>query len=859
MGSTLPDGWQQVCTKGHAAADHSTKCTNWICPQGRRYKEWADVQAYFQLLYFEEDIPGVECRPENAKKVLDIEEEEEVTLEERTKKEMDEKAKKVQGKGGVKVTELKRKRRGGGDDEESSENEEVEQVAKKKGKKKDQDDDYEPDANSSKSSVVSPKKTRRSVAAAAASKEINENSKYTSKEKAGASATLEETPENIPKKSGQVKAPVQKQDTQAGKKQPESAPEVPGRKGQAGVKVQTTKSDPKVSKRTDNNEVINLDSPSKDDKAKVVVKNNSMVASKSVSIVKIDDEIQEVKSTDQAGKKDEIVKSSTQKLYDTRFELFKEFCSSKAGGGVDPMKASTAVIEKFLQQIQKEKNLGKSVLSGYKSAIVKIQTDNKSQPEVVKSGSQPESSKPSVVAKSVTTRATITPVEAKTTTPQPAKPAQATAAAKSTTQSVGSPAQSQTKNQQTPQSRAAVAQKQQTPQTRTATAQAKSGTVANTPQSQQKQVQGTPQAKPAVQAAVRQQTPQGTPRQQTPQSNPRQQTPQSAQRNQAAQPVTRQTTPQSAQRTPASQQPATTRQTPQSNIRQNTPQSGGRHQVVQQQQVRSAGQGATPRGQGPRAQISQVATPRQQGPQVRGIQPSPQQRQATPQARQQTPQPRQQKPQQAQNSPQVRQQQPNQVKQQAGNKPVAASPQQQPKYTELPAFLKGLVNFSCKLETNAGGGPSLYRAAAQHAGVGQEGWQELRKYCHVKLLEWWQWYQPYYTFPIQVKLRMRNQTIQKTVPSSTEFQKFLKSDESLYSFHMSECELYCLANILGVPIYQLTYNLVGVGGKPEERCRWDTLDPHHGLIHQNKFNKNKEPLYILYEDKIHFSKIVQNK
>merc|ERR1719158_2752861 len=106
--------------------------------------------------------------------------------------------------------------------------------------------------------------------------------------------------------------------------------------------------------------------------------------------------------------------------------------------------------------------------------------------------------------------------------------------------------------------------------------------------------------------------------------------------------------------TPASQQPATTRQTPQSNIRQNTPQSGGRHQIVQQQQVRPAGQGATPRAQGPRAQISQVATPRQQGPQVRGIQPSPQQRQATPQARQQTPQPRQQKPQQTPRPRQVR-------------------------------------------------------------------------------------------------------------------------------------------------------------------------------------------------------------
>merc|ERR1719369_494986 len=478
--------------------------------------------------------------------------------------------------------------------------------------------------------------------------------------------------------------------------------------------------------------------------------------------------------------------------------------------------APSAVIEKFLQQIQKEKNLGKSVLGGYKSAIIKIQTDIKSQPAEVTSGSQPTSSKPSVVAKSVTTRATITPVEAKTTTPQPAKPVQATAAKTTTPQPAkpvqataaktpqpvsGSPAPSQAKNQQTPQSRAVASQ--QTPQTRTATAQAKS--VAATPQSQQKQA-GTPQSqgRSAAQTTVRQQTPQGTPR-------------------------------------------------------QHTPQSGGRHQAVQQQQVRTAGQGATPRAQGPRAQISQAATPRQQGTQVRGIQPSPLQRQVDPQARQQTPQPRQQKSQQAQSTPQPRQPQPNQVKQQASNKPAAASPQQQPKYTELPAFLKGLVNFSCKLETNAGGGPSLYRAAAQHAGVGQEGWQELRKYCHVKLLEWWQWYQPYYTFPLQVKLRMRNQTIQKTVPSSAEFQKFLKSDESLYSFHMSECELYCLANILGVPIYQLTYNLVGVGGKHEERCRWDTLDPHHGLIHQNKFNSNKEPLYILYEDKVHFCKIVQTK
>jgi hypothetical protein len=66
--------------------------------------------------------------------------------------------------------------------------------------------------------------------------------------------------------------------------------------------------------------------------------------------------------------------------------------------------------------------------------------------------------------------------------------------------------------------------------------------------------------------------------------------------------------------------------------------------------------------------------------------------------------------------------------------------------TDQPSYVKSHVKFPSKLLTNAGGSSSLYRAAAQHAGLGQEGWQELRRYCHSKLLEWWQWYQPYYNF-----------------------------------------------------------------------------------------------------------------
>ena len=74
------------------------------------------------------------------------------------------------------------------------------------------------------------------------------------------------------------------------------------------------------------------------------------------------------------------------------------------------------------------------------------------------------------------------------------------------------------------------------------------------------------------------------------------------------------------------------------------------------------------------------------------------------------------------------------------------------RYSEVPASLRVLVKFPSKVETNSGGGSSLYQAAAQHTSLGQDCWPALRRYCHGKLAEWWQWYQPYYTFPLQVRL-----------------------------------------------------------------------------------------------------------
>ena len=126
---------------------------------------------------------------------------------------------------------------------------------------------------------------------------------------------------------------------------------------------------------------------------------------------------------------------------------------------------------------------------------------------------------------------------------------------------------------------------------------------------------------------------------------------------------------------------------------------------------------------------------------------------------------------------------------------------------DLPQHLKGQVNFSCKLLSNAGGSSSLYRASAQHAGLGEGGWLQLRKYCHSKVHEWWLWYEPYFFFPLVVKVQMFFNTYLKRISNSEEFLEFLKTDESLVTFPVSKCELYCLANVLGVNIYQLSYNL----------------------------------------------------
>ena len=126
-------------------------CTSiWLGPVMECCQCYPFHRLIFFSLSFEDDIPGVECRPENARRT---EVEPEVTLEEEAARE------------GVRKAAL-----------EKSGAEEV----KKRGRKKSEDEDYKPDEKALKKvEVVSaPKRSRRSLPAAATIKKVEVVEKF---------------------------------------------------------------------------------------------------------------------------------------------------------------------------------------------------------------------------------------------------------------------------------------------------------------------------------------------------------------------------------------------------------------------------------------------------------------------------------------------------------------------------------------------------------------------------------------------------------------------------------------------------------------------------------------------------------
>ena len=169
-----------------------------------------------------------------------------------------------------------------------------------------------------------------------------------------------------------------------------------------------------------------------------------------------------------------------------------------------------------------------------------------------------------------------------------------------------------------------------------------------------------------------------------------------------------------------------------------------------------------------------------------------------------------------------------------------------------PSFL---ANTSQPLDS---GWKSLENVGADH--VWLKDFKILRKYVHGHIIEKWHFYQYFYTFPLTATVGSGNGSYQKTIPNEEAFHDFLSSEESMFAYNTSQADIIALGNVLNVTILCLTYNLQGRSGTPEERTQWNTFPFNPDVGYPNVFStrceQRQEPLRILHEDEVHFSKLV---
>ena len=189
---------------------------------------------------------------------------------------------------------------------------------------------------------------------------------------------------------------------------------------------------------------------------------------------------------------------------------------------------------------------------------------------------------------------------------------------------------------------------------------------------------------------------------------------------------------------------------------------------------------------------------------------------------------------------------------------------QSPKIVDLPHQVVGDPSLvGCKQEWNSGGGPCLYKAAAQHIrDFGVENtdtdvsFVELRRFAHRKLIEWWPSFQPFFHWPLRVCVGTGDRARRLVIENAVQYKQFLLSDESLHAFTESEMDLWILSYVLNTTVWALTYNLPLGQGDYGGRCRWQYFLGRSAFQEISKFSCRPEPLYILNEHLVHWSRIV---
>ena len=180
-------------------------------------------------------------------------------------------------------------------------------------------------------------------------------------------------------------------------------------------------------------------------------------------------------------------------------------------------------------------------------------------------------------------------------------------------------------------------------------------------------------------------------------------------------------------------------------------------------------------------------------------------------------------------------------------------------FVKPPQFLQQLpepLHPGWKSLENEGGGPCLFRSAADH--IFLKDFKLLRKYVSQHIVDNWFLYSHYFSFPVSVKIGSGNASYRKLIRNEQSYLDFVKSDESLYSWNTSDTEIIALGNILKVDIIMLTYNIQGRPGTQAERTEWKVIKFNPDVTVDNVFSVRAagEHLRILHQDEVHFTKLV---
>ena len=165
-----------------------------------------------------------------------------------------------------------------------------------------------------------------------------------------------------------------------------------------------------------------------------------------------------------------------------------------------------------------------------------------------------------------------------------------------------------------------------------------------------------------------------------------------------------------------------------------------------------------------------------------------------------------------------------------------------------------------QVQVNSGKGACLFKSVCQHleALTGFPcSYIDLRRYCHFKLIEWWDYFKPWMAWPTTVTIGTGDDSRTEKFFSPDEYKSFLASEDSMDSFNESEIDVWVLAYTLNANIKFITYNIPVKEGEASPRYIKKEFVGQEIIPSCELFFRNPNNMYLLNEHCQHWARLVK--